>query len=69
MLAQMHKFVSHVRTNDISPMAHVLESFDPDNSCFLDRTDEEIEPHIADAGDISKWEYEYDREENKKEVE
>ena len=47
IFTKMYKFVSHLRTNYISPMTHILESFDPDNSCELNRFDKQIHPHFS----------------------
>ncbi len=43
------KFTSHVLTDYVSTVAQVLKGFYPDNSCFLDCVEEEVQPPSSSA--------------------
>jgi hypothetical protein len=53
LFPQMSKTLSQLWSNDIPPMAQILEYLDPDNTCLLDGFDEGGSPNMLCGAKVS----------------
>ena len=65
----MDKFFSHLFTNNIPAMTHILESFDPNYSSSFNGDYKSIEPILSGSLEVSKRPKEEAGRKNKRKME